>query len=226
MKKFLFRLFCLTLLISCTSQKNSEEFINATKGRYLFNANEVIEIYFKEQNLYAKWRGNDDIKLLKVSDSTFYMKELNEKIIFISKPKMHIQLAEKTEHEGVKYHFRKMKYGEKTANEYFDLKEFSKALTAFKAIQKKDSLNPIIRENKINRLGYNFVKKNNYETAIEVFKINVALYPKSSNVYDSLGEAFLLKKDTVNAKINFKKALTINPENKSAKRLLKKVTKK
>lgn len=226
MKNLLYLLLCLIILSGCSSQKNSEEFINATKGRYLFNANEVIEIYYKEQNLHAKWRGNNDIELLKVSDSAFYMKELNEKMVFVSKPEMHIQLAEKKEHKGVKYHFRKMKEGEKTPNEYFELKEFDKALTAFKAIQKKDSLNPIIRENRINRLGYNFVRKNNFETAIEVFKINVALYPKSSNVYDSLGEAFLLKKDTINAKINFKKALAINPENRSAKRLLKKVTKK
>ncbi|KGL63145.1 tetratricopeptide repeat protein [Polaribacter sp. Hel1_85] len=226
MKKFLYPLFVLVLLAGCTSQKNSEEFIKSTQGRYLFNANEVIEIYFKEKTLHAKWRGNDDIALLKVSDSSFYMKELNEKMVFVSQPEMHIELAPKREHEGVKYHFKQMKNGEKTPNEYFELKEFDKALTAFKTIKEKDSLSPIIRENRINRLGYNFVKKNNFDTAIEVFKINVALYPNSSNVYDSLGEAYLLNKDTVNAKANFKKALSINPENRSVKRFMKKITKK
>ena len=226
MKKLIYPLFAIALLISCTSQKNSEDFIKSTSGRYLFNANEVLEIYFKEQILFAKWRGNDNIELLKVNDSSFYMKELNEKIVFINQPEMHIELAPKTEHKGVKYHFRKMTSDEKTPNEYFIANEFDKALVAFKKIKENDSLNQIVKESKINSLGYQFIEKNNYDSAIEVFKINVVLYPNSSNVFDSLGEAYLLKKDTVNAETNFKKALSINPENKSAKRFLNKITKK
>lgn len=41
-----------------------------------------------------------------------------------------------------------------------------------------------------------------------------------------MAEAYFLKKDTVNAIINFKKALAINPENKNSERFLKKITKK
>ncbi|WP_339659639.1 hypothetical protein [uncultured Polaribacter sp.] len=226
MKNILYPLVFLFLLASCTSQKNSESFINATSGRYLFNDNEVIEIYFKEQILHAKWRGNDNIKLLKVSDNSFYMKSLNEKMMFIEKPEMHIELATKTEHDGMIYHFRKMKVDEKTPSEYFKAKEYDKALIGFLAIKKKDSLSEVINEYLMNRLGYNYIKNNNFEDAIEVFKINVALYPEKSNVYDSLGEAYLRKKDTLNAEINFKKALAINPENESAKRFLTKLTKK
>ena len=226
MKKILYPLFLLVLLASCTSQKNSEDFIASTQGRYLFNANEVIEFYFKEHTLHAKWRGNNDIELLKINDSSFYMKELNEKMVFVNQPEMHIELAPKTEHEGIIYHFKKMSDDEKTPNEYFIAKEFDKALVAFKTIKEKDSLSPVVKQSNINRLGYTFIRKNNFDSAIEVFKINVVLYPKSSNVYDSLGEAYLLKKDTVSAETNFKKALSINPENRSAKRFLKKITKK
>lgn len=225
MKNIVYPFVLLFLLTSCTSQKNSESFIKATSGRYLFNENEVIEIFFKEQILYAKWRGNDHIKLLKVNDNSFYMKSLNEKMMFIEKPEMHIELAPKTEHEGIIYHFRKMKVGEKTPSEYFKAKEYDKALLGFLAIKKKDSLSKVINENLMNRLGYNYIRTNNFEDAIEVFKINVALYPEKSNVYDSLGEAYLLKKDTINAEINFKKALSINPENDSAQRFLTKITK-
>jgi tetratricopeptide (TPR) repeat protein len=225
MKNFLYPLFLLLLLSSCTSQKNSDDFVNATSGRYLFNADEVIEIFFKEQVLYAKWRGNDNIKLLKVNDNSFYMKSLNEKMMFVDKPEMHIELAPKTEHDGIIYHFRKMKVDEKTPSEYFKAKEYDKALAAFLDIKKKDSLSNVINENLINNLGYDYIRKDNFDDAIEVFKINVALYPETSNVYDSLGEAYLRKKDTLNAEINFKKALSINPENRSAKRFLTKITK-
>ena len=209
MKKLIYPLLTLILLSSCTSQKNSEEFITSAKGRYLFNANEVIEIYFKNQILHAKWRGNDDIELLKVNDSAFYMKELNEKMQFVSKPEMHIELDPKREHKGVLYHFRQMKNDEKTPNEYFEAKEFDKALTAFKAIQKKDSLNPIIRERTINSLGYRYIRKNDFDSALAIFKINVELHPKSSNVFNSLGEAYFLKKDTISAIKSFKKSLSI-----------------
>jgi len=226
MKKLLYPFLFLVLTSSCTSQKNSEEFISSTKGRYLFNANEVIEIYFKDEILHAKWRGNDDIELLKINDSSFYMKELNEKMLFVSQPEMHIELAEKTEHNGVKYHFRKMKAGEKTPIEYFKDKEFDNALQAFQAIQQKDSLNKTIRQRTLNTMGYRYLRKNDFESAIEMFKINTVLYPKSSNTFDSLGEAYYLNKDTLNAIDNFKKALAINPENRSAKRFLKRLTKK
>ncbi|MGJ8746013.1 tetratricopeptide repeat protein [Polaribacter sp.] len=225
MKKFLPSFLLLILLASCTSQKNTDEFIAKTQGRYLFNANEVLEIYFKEKILHAKWRGNDAIELLKVNDSSFYMKALNEKIIFTSTPEMHIELAEKKEHKGVLYYFKKMHVDEKTPNEYFEAQQFDKALQAYKLIQKQDSLSPIIRQHALNSLGYKLIKKNDFDAALEIFKINTILYPENSNVFDSLGEAYFLKKDTVNAIINFKKALSINPENRNSKRFLKKITK-
>lgn len=226
MKKILFPFLLILLLSNCTSQKNSEDFINATSGRYLFNANEVLEIYFENAEMHAKWRGNNDIELLKVDDNSFYMKELNEKMIFVSNPKMHIELAPKTEHDGVLYHFEKMKKGEKTPDEYFKAQEYDKALVAFKGIQEKDSLNPNIRERDINRIGYNYIRNNEYDLAIEIFKINIALYPKSSNVYDSMAEAYLSKKDTLNAIEYYQQALAINPENSNAKKAYLKLTAK
>ena len=226
MKKTLFILFTFILLTSCTSQKNKDSFIEATSGRYLFNANEVLEIYFEDAIMHAKWRGNDDIELLKVNDSAFYMKELNEKMLFISKPKMHIELAPKTEHKGVIYRFDKMEKGEKTPSEYFNDKEYDKALTAFKTIKEKDSLNPNVSERRLNTLAYRFLRKEEYDEAKELFKINMALYPNSSNVYDSMGDLYFSKKDTVNAIIYYKKALAINPENRSSKARLNRLTKK
>ena len=226
MKKLTLLFSILVLVFSCTSQKNSEEFIEQTTGRYLFNANEVIEIFFIDGEMHAKWRGNDDIELLKVSDSSFYMRALNEKMVFVSEPEMQIKLEEKTEHEGVKYVFKKLKEGEKTPSEYFESKEYDKALEAFKSIKERDSLNPVIREYKINRLGYNYLRNKEYEKAEQMFLINISLYPKSSNVYDSMGDLFYSKKDTVNAIEYYKKALSINPENRSSQRQLEKLSKK
>ena len=90
------------------------------------------------------------------------------------------------------------------------------------AIQQKDSLDKTIRETTLNRLGYRILNEKKHDIAIEVFIINTKLYPKSSNTYDSLREAYWRVKDSVKAKENFKKALSINPENRRALRFIKK----
>lgn len=226
MKTYLLPFILLFFLSACSSKENSDEFINATEGRYLFNENEIIEIYFKDKVLLAKWRGLDDIELLKVDDSSFYMKELNEKIVFVKEPKMHIELDPKKEHKGQIYHFKKLKKGEKTPNEYFEESQYDKALEAFVEIKRQDSLSPIIREYSLNRVGYKYLRDNNIEKAIEIFKINTVLHPKSSNTFDSLGDAYLKAKDTTNAIKSYTKSLSINSENRSSKRMLEKITKK
>ena len=92
-------------------------------------------------------------------------------------------------------------------------------------IQKKDSLNPTIKQRFFNDLGYNYMNKKDYVTAIEVFKINVALYPKNSNSYNRLANAYLKNSDTIKAIENYKKALEINPENRHSIRSLKRIKK-
>ena len=221
MKRIL-SLLILIVLYSCGSSGNSPEFIEQVSGRYLFNSDESIEIYFTDNDLFVKWRGNKNIEPLKINDSTFYMKEMNEKIIFVSQPNVHITLAPKREHEGVTYHFEKLTKGTKTPAEYLKNNEFEKALTGYLGIQQRDSLDRNIRERTLNSLGYRAMRDKKHQKAINIFKINIALYPTSSNTYDSLGEAYWELNDTINALANYKKALSINPENRRAKRFLKK----
>lgn len=45
-------------------------------------------------------------------------------------------------------------------------------------------------EDMVNGLGYQFLGREEFDEAIEVFRYNVKLHPGSANVYDSLGEAF------------------------------------
>lgn len=226
MKNYLLVSFLLLICLSCSNSGNSKTFITGTTGRYLFNANEVLEVYYKEKILLVKWRGREGIKPLQINDSSFYMKELNEKIMFVTAPKMHIELVEKTEHKGVKYQFRKMNTGEKTPKEYFNAKDFKNAKIGFLKIQETDSLNPAIKQSVLNRVGYNYLNNKHLNNAIEILKINTFLYPTSSNTYDSLGDAYLKNKDTTNAIVNYKKALSINPENRGSLRTLEMLNKK
>jgi len=68
-------------------------------------------------------------------------------------------------------------------------------------------------ENQINALGYNYLQNKDFDNAIKVFKENVKRYPKSANVYDSLGEAFEKNNQLKLAKQNYETAYKLGKEN-------------
>ena len=79
------------------------------------------------------------------------------------------------------------------------------------------------REMDINILGYKLLQDKHFEEAIEIFKLNVKLYPNSENVYDSLAEAYLKAGNNELAIDTYKKLLLLNPDNKYAIDLIKKL---
>jgi len=80
--------------------------------------------------------------------------------------------------------------------------------------------------NIINRAGYQFLRLNQVSSALEVFRLNVGLFPDSWNVYDSYGEALLASGDRESAIPNYRKAMELNPNSKSASNMLKKLDRK
>jgi tetratricopeptide (TPR) repeat protein len=67
-------------------------------------------------------------------------------------------------------------------------------------------------ESDFNRLGYRYMNQKKYQKAIAVLELNVKMYPKSWNVYDSLGEAYLKAGKKDKAMKYYKKAFTMNPQ--------------
>ena len=80
-------------------------------------------------------------------------------------------------------------------------------------------------ESQINRFGYNMINMKQIDVAIGLFKLNVELYPKSWNVYDSLAEGYMHKGEMELAVKFYKKSLELNPENDNAVRMLEKIKK-
>jgi len=64
-------------------------------------------------------------------------------------------------------------------------------------------------ESNLNFLGYAAMNSKNFSKAAALFKMNIENYPNSGNVYDSYADLLVEEKDTVNAIVNYKKALAI-----------------
>lgn len=82
-----------------------------------------------------------------------------------------------------------------------------------------------IKEGDMNRVGYQLLQDGKKKEAIEVFKINAETFPKSGNVYDSLGEAYLADGDKKLALANYKKSVELDPTNENGKKVLAEISK-
>jgi hypothetical protein len=75
-------------------------------------------------------------------------------------------------------------------------------------------------QRELNVLGYELLRARRFKEAVRVFELNVEAYPRSSNAYDSLGEAYMAGGDKVQAIVNYEIALTLDPASRSAAQAL------
>lgn len=78
-------------------------------------------------------------------------------------------------------------------------------------------------ESTVNRLGYNALNRGAIAEALEIFRLNVELYPLSANVHDSMGEACLKAGDGKCALSHYRKALELDPGNERIRDILNKL---
>ncbi|WP_034921672.1 alpha/beta fold hydrolase [Gillisia sp. CAL575] len=75
-------------------------------------------------------------------------------------------------------------------------------------------------EHDLNELGYSFLRNEELDKALEVFKLTAILYPDSFNAYDSYGEALLMANKKEEAIEMYEKSIELNPENENGKKVL------
>jgi len=213
-------------ILSCTSNTNDTAFLKKVEGRYLYTDDEIVTVHSKGNILLLEWRGAKAIQPSKINDDTFYVKEMNAKIQFLTNTKdnkEYLVFLPKNKKDSIEYTHVKMKASDKIPSQYVEEGNYEKALEGYLTIQAKDSLSPILNRRNFTRKGYNYLRNGAIDLAIKVFKINVALHPTKSNPYDSLGEAYLKSKDTANALTNYKKALKFDSGNRRIKRTIEKL---
>jgi CubicO group peptidase (beta-lactamase class C family) len=103
------------------------------------------------------------------------------------------------------------------------LKGAQAALERYTELKKSQPKGDKIEEGTLNGLGYTLLFSGQTQDAIAVFQRNVQEYPKSANVYDSLGEAYMKAGQKDLAIQNYEMSLKLNPGNQNAIEMLKKL---
>lgn len=105
-------------------------------------------------------------------------------------------------------------------------KNIGDAIALYKDLKANSPDKYNFKESQLNTLGYQLLQIGRTKDAIEIFKLNIEQFPNSFNVYDSMGEAYMIDKNKELAVKNYEKSLELNPKNKNAEEMIKKLNEK
>jgi imidazolonepropionase-like amidohydrolase len=104
-------------------------------------------------------------------------------------------------------------------------KDVTAAVAQYRELKAKQPNVYDFSESELNSTGYQLLHLKRSKDAIEVFKLNVEVYPQSSNTYDSLAEAYEDDGQKELAIQNYRKSLELNPDNENGTKKLQELTK-
>jgi pimeloyl-ACP methyl ester carboxylesterase len=95
------------------------------------------------------------------------------------------------------------------------------ALEMAHSIRQTQPESPLLQEILLTRLGYHLINSWELaEEAVAVLKLNAELHPQSTMAHESLGEVYLMTGDDERALPAVRRALELDPDNRSAKGML------
>jgi len=215
----------------CSVYKKMEvdpSFTDEVVGRYHVADNKLVEVFRSGKQLMGKELGQEPIELVKVSDSS-YVKRSNDNLIQFKmneESKMMDMVTLNSSDGTMVSTCSRLKDVEKIPIAHLVEGNFDQALEAYQALRKIDLEEPSINEGNLNNLGYQFLGRGQTKIAQDIFKVNMILYPESSNVYDSYAEASMIIGEVDLALKNYKRSISLNPQNEHAKEMVKELLKK
>ena len=195
-------------------------------GKYAYSFDDNIMIYAEGEKVYLKYLSSAPQELIKISENKYVRRERTAVIQFLSNPfNSQPSLVFLPEKEGEELDYKNVKSdnSEKLGMEWLLEGDLEKAVAIYQNKKKEIPNFRPAHEDYINNTGYQQLGNNNIEAAIQIFKLNVALYPESFNTYDSLGEVYMEKGEKELAIKNYKKSMELNPKNDNGKAMLKKL---
>jgi len=198
-------------------------------GRYKLGFDQIVTIERNEDALWLQTPDGSTLKLIAVGDNTFVCQERAGEITIEQNTDGEItQMAYHLSDEigrlgGEATAMPRMAAGERTPLEVLLDGDTSEATSLYRALLESDPAAAAIAENRLNRLGYQFLGQGRPDDAVAVFRLYVALYPESANSYDSLGEALMTTGQLEDAIANYRKSLELNPANGNAVKMIERI---
>ena len=191
-------------------------------GRYLINPDRVLKVWAEGSRLFAEPTQGTKIELFPISETTFVRQDTNLRANFV--PATESAPAKMTLIGG-----NNTSDVPRLANDAlipYELLQAGKAdeaVAAYRRIKKEQPENVSVSEQRLNTLGYDLLRAKKTRESIAVFALNAELYPQSSNVHDSLGEAYAENGEKELAIKSYRRSLELNPQNTNAVEMLKKL---
>lgn len=101
----------------------------------------------------------------------------------------------------------------------------TEGIARYKSLKATKAAEYDFSEQQLNRVGYQLLGSGRLADAIEIFKLNVEMFPQSGNTYDSLGEAYMASGNKELALVNYRRSLELDPSNANAAKTLEQLQK-
>jgi tetratricopeptide (TPR) repeat protein len=204
------------------------------EGRYQINSDRVANIKVEDGKLIAYPTGERKFEMLPISETTFVRRESPLKFTFVrastggagsgnGEAAAPAVSAIQVQGPGSNTQAKRLAADTFVPFELLLAGKMEEAMEGYRKLKKETPDNPMVSEQRLNNVGYAFMRQKKLAEAIAVFKVNVELYPNSWNTYDSLGEAYMNNGDKALAIENYKKSLVLNPQNANGAAILKKL---
>ena len=191
-------------------------------GRYLVNPDRILAVTTESGRLYGQPTAESRVELFPVGEDLFVRKDADLQYTFLRDVSGKVNRLKirnpQTTFEAAQVPAERLVPFEQLASG-----RVAEAIDAYRKIKQNNPGNVAMREERLNTLGYLLLGEKKYSEAIALFKLNVEFYPASWNAYDSLGEAYMRSGDKELARKNYARSLELDPTNRNAAEMLKKL---
>lgn len=186
-------------------------------GRYRVGSDDMVTIALRGGKLFREPLGQEAQQLVHIGGGEFVSRtdERRRRFVPDSMGEMILQVTDGNSGETLST-LRRMKDDEHVPFELLLRGERDAALQAYAALLAGNPNDAAVNEQGLNMFGYELMNTGKLEQARDLLYINMRLYPKSANVYDSYAEACLMLGDKREALIHYKRAAQMDPNNANA----------
>ncbi|HWS56194.1 MAG TPA: serine hydrolase [Pyrinomonadaceae bacterium] len=198
-------------------------------GRYLVNPDRVVAVTAEGGRLFAEQTQSPRAELFAVSETEFVRRDANVRYTFVpggegrpakllltngpGAPPLAVDAPRVAADAAIPY-------------ELLLAGRAEEAVAAYRRIKREQPGEAVVSEARLNNLGYELLRQGKRRESVAVLALNAELYPQSSNVYDSLGEAYMESGERELAIKNYRRSLELDPKNSNAVQMLKKLEQK